>query len=91
MGTTRPSRARARSRFSNWPPKRTKYPVGRSMSAAIRRLLERPELAERLGADARQRAAAHFPLAKTVDAHVTLFESLLDPDGVAVNPPVLPT
>jgi len=62
-----------------------------AMSAAIGRLLDHPELAERLGAAARQRAAAHFPLAKTVDAHVTLFESLLDPDGMAVAPPVLLT
>jgi len=47
-----------------------------ALSAAIARLFEQRELASRLGAAARDRAAAEFSLAQMADAHVTLFERL---------------
>ncbi|MCX7424258.1 MAG: glycosyltransferase family 4 protein [Planctomycetia bacterium] len=48
-----------------------------ALSAAIGRLLDQPELAVQLGAAAQDRAGRDFPLAKSVDAHITLFEELL--------------
>jgi glycosyltransferase involved in cell wall biosynthesis len=48
-----------------------------ALSAAIARLFEQRDLAAQLGAAARDRAAAEFSLAKTADAHVTLFERLV--------------
>jgi len=53
---------------------------GGAVSAAIARLFDQPDLAARLGAAARDRATAEFSLAKMADAHVTLFERLVDPD-----------
>ena len=47
------------------------------LSAAIARLLNGPGLAAAMGAAAQDRASRDFPLAKSVDAHITLFEELL--------------
>ncbi len=49
----------------------------RAFSDAIVRLIDRPELAARLGEAARERAVAEFSLEKMVDRHQTLFESLI--------------
>ncbi len=49
-----------------------------SLSGAIHRLLDEPELAARLGTAARNRADGEFSLARMVDRHVTCFQSLLD-------------
>jgi glycosyltransferase involved in cell wall biosynthesis len=57
-----------------------------ALSAAIARLLQHHDLAARLGAAARQRAADEFALAKTADAHITLFQRLADPDLTATGP-----
>ena len=51
-----------------------------ALSAAIDRLLDTPELAARLGAAARERAAEQFSLANMVDRHVTLLERLMHQD-----------
>ncbi len=51
-----------------------------AFSAAMERLLGQADLASRLGAAARRRAAAEFSLARTVDQHVTLFERLVHPN-----------
>ena len=48
-----------------------------ALSGAIARLLDRPDLARRLGAAARERAAAEFSLAEAVRKHVTLFQGLI--------------
>ena len=48
-----------------------------ALGAAIRRLLDDPELAARLGAAAAERAAGQFSLARMADEHVRLFESLI--------------
>jgi len=47
-----------------------------SLRAAIRHLLDEPELAARLGTAAREHAASQFSLAHMADAHLELFESL---------------
>ena len=46
-------------------------------SAAIERLLDKPELAAELGTAGRERALADFALAQMVDQHVTWFEQLI--------------
>lgn len=48
-----------------------------ALGAAIARLVEQPELAAALGDAAKAYADEHFPLAKSVDAHISLFDSLL--------------
>jgi glycosyltransferase involved in cell wall biosynthesis len=50
-----------------------------ALSAAIARLFQQRDLAAQLGAAARDRAAAEFSLAEMADAHVTLFERLVQP------------
>ncbi|MFW6124547.1 MAG: glycosyltransferase [Pirellulales bacterium] len=54
-------------------------PVGDRAGFAreVNRLLDRPELAGRMAAAARQRAAAQFRVEQMVDRHVTLYEELL--------------
>jgi glycosyltransferase involved in cell wall biosynthesis len=51
-----------------------------ALAAAIFRLLDGPELAERLGAAARRRAADEFSLAQMVDRHLELFHHLTRPE-----------
>lgn len=46
-------------------------------ASAIRRLVDEPALAGRLGSEARKRATRRFSLAETVEKHITLFEHLL--------------
>jgi glycosyltransferase involved in cell wall biosynthesis len=48
-----------------------------AMSAAIGRLFDVPDLAQRLGAAARERAAAEFSIARMADEHLTLFHDLI--------------
>lgn len=48
-----------------------------ALATALSCVMDQPELARRLGTAARDRVEQHFPLAKMVEAHVTLFESLL--------------
>jgi glycosyltransferase involved in cell wall biosynthesis len=48
-----------------------------ALAAALLRLIGQPELAADLGAAAQDHVNEHFPLAKTVDTHITLFETLL--------------
>jgi len=57
-----------------------------ALSAAIIRLFDEPDLATRLGTAARELAEADFPLAKMVDAHVALFESLIRPQSDTAGP-----
>ena len=57
-----------------------------ALSAAIARLFDQPDLVARLGAAARDRVTAEFSLAKMADAHVTLFERLVDPNLSATGP-----
>jgi len=54
-------------------------PVGDidALSAAIRRFLDEPDLATRLGTAARELAAGRFSLAKMADEHLELFERLI--------------
>ncbi|HLA86156.1 MAG TPA: glycosyltransferase, partial [Thermoguttaceae bacterium] len=47
-----------------------------ALAEAIGRLIDQPEQARRLGAVARDRVERHFPLAKTIESHVKLFEGL---------------
>jgi glycosyltransferase involved in cell wall biosynthesis len=60
----------------------------RALSAAIARLFEQPELTTRLGAAARERATADFSLANMADAHVVLFERLVNrpDDARSIDP-----
>jgi glycosyltransferase involved in cell wall biosynthesis len=48
-----------------------------ALSAALLRLIDHPELAADMGEAAQDHVNKHFPLAKTVEAHITLFETLL--------------
>jgi glycosyltransferase involved in cell wall biosynthesis len=48
-----------------------------ALAAAVGRLLDRPELARRLGKAARQSVQERFSLARMVEGHVALFENLL--------------
>jgi len=57
-----------------------------ALSAAVARLIDQPDLSKRLGTAARELAAADFSLAKTVDAHVALFESLIRPESKTAGP-----
>jgi len=57
-----------------------------TLSGAIARLLDEPQLAARLGAEGRRRATTEFSLAKMVDAHVTLFESLIHAESQQSKP-----
>jgi glycosyltransferase involved in cell wall biosynthesis len=51
-----------------------------ALSAAVHRLIDEPQLAAALGASARQRAEAEFPLAKMTEEHLTLFRQLTSRD-----------
>lgn len=56
-----------------------------AMGTAIVRLLSEPALADRLGAAARDLVEARFSLARTVDAHLELFERLARASPVQVS------
>lgn len=58
---------------------------GEAFCGAIARLFQDPDLAARLGAAARERAAAEFSLAKMADAHVRLFERLAEANARATK------
>ena len=49
-----------------------------TLAQAMVRLFDEREMALQLGKAARRRASQEFPLAKMVDAHVTLLEHLLN-------------
>jgi len=57
-----------------------------ALSAAVARLIDQPDLSRRLGTAARELAEADFSLAKMVDAHVALFESLIRPESKPPGP-----
>jgi glycosyltransferase involved in cell wall biosynthesis len=48
------------------------------LAAALRPLIERPELRHRLGSQARRRAEALFSIEAVVDAHMKLYDGLVD-------------
>ena len=47
------------------------------LAQAMFRLIHQPDLAAELGDAARQRVHEHFPLAKMIEDHITLFEKLI--------------
>ena len=49
----------------------------KAWSAAFEQLLARPELAERLGCAARERAVEDFSIGQMADRHLRLFEDLV--------------
>jgi len=51
-----------------------------ALSGAMARLIDRPDLAVRLGTAARERVIGEFALANMADQYVTLFERLARPD-----------
>ena len=62
-----------------------------SLSAAVHRLLDEPELAARLGAAARDRAKRRFSLAGMAAEHLRLFEALLGSNSTARQQAALTT
>ncbi|MEK6238218.1 MAG: glycosyltransferase, partial [Planctomycetales bacterium] len=50
-----------------------------ALAGAIRRLIQDPQAASRLGAAARERVRERFSLKKTAEDHVSLFHRVLVP------------
>lgn len=57
-----------------------------ALAAAIRRVLDEPDLSARLAAAACQRAVDEFSLEKMVDRHLALFESLVHENATVSQP-----
>ncbi|MBN1912118.1 MAG: glycosyltransferase family 4 protein, partial [Pirellulales bacterium] len=53
-----------------------------ALATSIHRLIDDPDLAARLATSAHRRVETDFPLAKTVDAHLSLFETLLETNAL---------
>jgi len=65
-----------------------RFPPGdlEALTACMRRVLDHPEIVERLGEAAKKRAQNQFSLERMVQAHFELYAQLLNPRAATKNP-----